>query len=455
MKVARLIPCPQADLLNITLRLLLNLSFDRDIRAQIVRIGLLPKLVELIDDENQRLICLCLLYHLSMDDRTKGYFTYTKCNQQLMKLVIDCKEERPEPEVIALAINLALNPGCAEQLCDYKHGKGLKLLMKRAYKYKDSLIMKMIRNISSHASFDIKNQFISYVGPLGETLVTEKDEGFLTEVVGTLANLTIPDIDYQALMDEYGLVEWIKKKLKPNAADVELTLNVVVLVGTLCADDACAEVLAKSDIIQILIELLHAQQEDDEIVLQICYVFYQLCFHKSTRNVIIKKTEAPAYLIDLMQDKNKEVRRVCDITLEIISVCIILLFISSECDPDWASRIKVARFRNHNQAWLETIEGQQVSYEDDEPTPMSNTGPYGFDPVAFGDQDDYLDQFGYNDADEFPLDGRESPDMNHWTSINSGGDMDIDREPYTYMRDDYMGMDIDAANFTKNQRPTR
>ena len=84
---------------------------------------------------------------------------------------------------------------------------------------------------------------------------------------------------------------------------------------------------------------LLARQENDEIVLQICYVFYQLCFHRSTRNVIIKKTgrtvtvefadhepadvhraEAPAYLIDLMQDKNKEVRRVCDMTLEIISV---------------------------------------------------------------------------------------------------------------------------------------
>lgn len=77
-----------------------------------------------------------------------------------MKLIIDCKEDRLEPEVIALAINLALNPGCAEQLCDYKHGKGLKLLMKRAYKYKDPLIMKVIRNISSHSSPDIKNQFI-------------------------------------------------------------------------------------------------------------------------------------------------------------------------------------------------------------------------------------------------------------------------------------------------------
>ncbi|CAF4377706.1 unnamed protein product, partial [Adineta steineri] len=115
----------------------------------------------------------------------------------------------------------------------------------------------MIRNISSHASPDIKNQFIAFVGPLGETLVTENDEAFLTEVVGTLANLTIPDIDYLALMSEYGLVDWIKSKLKPDSANDELSLNVVVLVGTLCADDACAEVLAKSGIIQILIELLH------------------------------------------------------------------------------------------------------------------------------------------------------------------------------------------------------
>jgi len=77
-----------------------------------------------------------------------------------MKLILDCKDDRLEPEVIALAVNLALNPGFAEQFCDYKHGKGLKLLMKRAYKYKDPLIMKMIRNISSHASPDVKNQFI-------------------------------------------------------------------------------------------------------------------------------------------------------------------------------------------------------------------------------------------------------------------------------------------------------
>lgn len=33
-----------------------------------------------------------------------------------------------------------------------------------------------------------------------------------------------------------------------------------------------------------------AQQEDDEFVCQIIYVFYQMVFHQATRDVIIKET---------------------------------------------------------------------------------------------------------------------------------------------------------------------
>lgn len=36
------------DLLNIALRLLLNLSFDTDLRAKAVKAGILPKLVQLV-----------------------------------------------------------------------------------------------------------------------------------------------------------------------------------------------------------------------------------------------------------------------------------------------------------------------------------------------------------------------------------------------------------------------
>lgn len=42
-------------------------------------------------------------------------------------------------------------------------------------------------------------------------------------------------------------------------------------------------------------------------------------------------TEAPAYLIDLMQDKNVEIRKMCDCCLDIIS----------QMQNDWAIRIKV------------------------------------------------------------------------------------------------------------------
>lgn len=62
------------------------------------------------------------------------------------------------------------------------------------------------------------------------------------------------------------------------------------------------------------------KQEDDELVLQIVYVFYQLCRHQDTRDDVISTREVPAYLIDLMHDNNVEIRRVCDTTLDIIAV---------------------------------------------------------------------------------------------------------------------------------------
>ena len=68
------------------------------------------------------------------------------------------------------------------------------------------------------------------------------------------------------------------------------------------------------------------KQEDDEIVCQTIYVFYQLTFHESTRQIVLQKTQAPAYIIDLMHDKNAEIRKVCDMTLDIISVSSFVLF---------------------------------------------------------------------------------------------------------------------------------
>lgn len=345
-KLAKLVPCDHEDLLNVTLRLLHNLSFDTGLRSKMVQVGLLPKLTALLGDETQRHLAMRILYHISMDDRFKSMFAYTDCIPQVMKMLFDCGEERMDPELISFCINLAANKRNAQLVCE---GNGLKMLMKKALKLKDPLMMKMIRNISQHDGPSM-NLFIDYVGDLSAQIGQNEEEEFMIECLGTLANLTIPDLDWELVLKEYNLVPFLKDHLKPGCAEDDLVLEVVIMIGTVSMDDSCAAMLAKSGIIPALIELLNAQQEDDEFVCQIVYVFYQMVFHQATRDVIIKETQAPAYLIDLMHDKNAEIRKVCDNTLDIIA----------EYDEEWGRKIQNEKFRWHNSQWLEMVENQQM-----------------------------------------------------------------------------------------------
>uniref|UniRef100_A0A493TKC0 Kinesin associated protein 3 n=1 Tax=Anas platyrhynchos platyrhynchos TaxID=8840 RepID=A0A493TKC0_ANAPP len=344
-KLVKMVPCEHEDLLNITLRLLLNLSFDTGLRNKMVQVGLLPKLTALLG-----MFC-------SNTDISAGI---------LMKMLFECPDERVDLELISFCINLAANKRNVQLICE---GNGLKMLMKRALKFKDPLLMKMIRNISQHDG-PTKNLFIDYVGDLAAQISNDEEEEFVIECLGTLANLTLPDLDWELVLKEYKLVPYLKDKLKPGSAEDDLVLEVVIMIGTVSMDDSCAALLAKSGIIPALIELLNAQQEDDEFVCQIIYVFYQMVFHQATRDVIIKETQAPAYLIDLMHDKNAEIRKVCDNTLDIIA----------EYDEEWAKKIQSEKFRWHNSQWLEMVESRQMDdseqylYGDDRIEPYIHEG---------------------------------------------------------------------------------
>ena len=45
--------------------------------------------------------------------------------------------------------------------------------------------------------------------------------------------------------------------------------------------------------------LCSAKQDDDELVLQIAYVFYQMIWHEETRNVIVSKTQVHIFSLNL------------------------------------------------------------------------------------------------------------------------------------------------------------
>ena len=44
------------------------------------------------------------------------------------------------------------------------------------------------------------------------------------------------------------------------------------------------------------------------IFFQVVYVFYLMCTHSATRRFMIEETSAVAYLIDLLHDKNPQVK---------------------------------------------------------------------------------------------------------------------------------------------------
>ena len=47
-------------------------------------------------------------------------------------------------------------------------------------------------------------------------------------------------------------------------------------------------------------------------------MFHLLCTHEDTRSFVLRETNAVAYLVDLMHDKNTQVQKVCDATLDLI-----------------------------------------------------------------------------------------------------------------------------------------
>lgn len=63
-----------------------------------------------------------------------------------------------------------------------------------------------------------------------------------------------------------------------------------MLLGTAASDEGCSKLLCESKLMKNLIELLKTHQEDDEIVLQILYVFYMVLSNDNSIDYLIEST---------------------------------------------------------------------------------------------------------------------------------------------------------------------
>lgn len=121
------------------------------------------------------------------------------------------------------------------------------------------------------------------------------------------------------LVLQYNLLEFINERLLPSAADDDVVIRLVMLVGTCLGDEESAELIARSGVVENLMGLLETPRRDDpEIALQILYVFYKLLFHRISRGVLLKHQSVIRELIEFMSHPNAEIKRICNSALDIV-----------------------------------------------------------------------------------------------------------------------------------------
>ncbi|KAI9179195.1 hypothetical protein H9P43_005857 [Blastocladiella emersonii ATCC 22665] len=382
-----LVQHPSMPLVNDVLRVFLNLSHDHEWRNEMMRMGLVAHLVDVLhrDDETSPELLL-LLYQISCDERSKAIFTYTDALPQVMKLILKYPRDHVSVELMTLAINLAVNEHNAEVFAE---NGGLKFLVKRLVLTRDYLLLKMLRNMSAHAALHLA--FLDHIDDLMALFVASTSRDVHVEVLGLLANLRVPDMDYAKLAAAYNLVPYIAARLAavraedtlalpgttavmPKASpDDDLALEVVQLVATLALDDAMGEPLAAAGIPSLLLGLMRAREDDDEMVLQMLVAFHALLHVPATRAQLLPDLSPGtdlgddafhsipdgvlvAFLIDLLYDRNPQIRAACDRCLD--AICD--LAVAGEPDPqvvEWARRIRIEKFHFHNAEWISLVSG--------------------------------------------------------------------------------------------------
>ena len=256
-KLTPLLSLTNDNLVATTLKLMHNLVFDNQLRVILIKSGLVPKLITFLSKDRHSKTVLTILYQISRDDKWKALFSYSsECIHLIVRKVL-----KPNPntylETISLAINLALNQRNAQLMCD---DSNLTQLFDKALKTNDSLILKLLRNISHHDD-PIKMLFLDHHKDLVKAMVTNDSEEVVVECIAILANLSLPQIDWKSIFIEFNVFEWIDARIKSVTTEDDVILQIVMFFGTVAQQKQCAFYLFELKIIQLLIDLLNGNYQ--------------------------------------------------------------------------------------------------------------------------------------------------------------------------------------------------
>ena len=224
-----LVPNDCQQLLIAVLRLLLNLSFDTQLRTKMMMMDFAPKIAESFKrNRGSRAdgaaaaseLALTMLYQLSTEEKTRLKFRHTECIPLVVGMLAHQTDPNTDRTAVALAINLSLAPGNAEQLA--ANGQ-LRTLVRRAVNSQDNCLLKLVRNISAH-NLPYREEFREYVDEMLSMCMRCDNHDVLVEVLGIVSNMNSSCCDLEGLTHKHDLGNWLKKFMVPGFVHVRRTI---------------------------------------------------------------------------------------------------------------------------------------------------------------------------------------------------------------------------------------
>jgi kinesin-associated protein 3 len=335
------------------LRLVYNFSFDPDLRSELVKCNMVPYFIKCIQIPAAQEVALGILYNISADREfdSDAIEALRESTAFVADLILNCPTKRVGENLIALAINMGRDQHIAELMCTQNRLPGL---IKRAHTTFDPLLMKLIRAISEHNS-TIQHVFTRYLHEFAGMIMNAQSQDFLVEALGTMANIAVPDYLYSELLRQHNLLQATIRLLAPGFAEDDIVLEAIMVLGTFSLDPKAGPMLAHSQLIRRLHDLLHDKQHDEDMTVQLVYTIFRFLLLDDTRDAILRHELFPNSLLDLVLDPNIEVRRYAHLCLDIIM----------DNDEEWRDRLRDKRFEICNREWLDFMSGNLTDPNDD------------------------------------------------------------------------------------------
>jgi Kinesin-associated protein (KAP) len=220
----------------------------------------------------------------------------------------------------------------------------------REYKYKYTLWSPLIEQL------------------LDITVEPDTSHDILIEILGILCNMTQLDlpkgVTWCDVLSNYLLDAFLCKLLVPGMSQLDVVLEVIMLVGVIAHDTDAAKILATTNIVRALQNVLGNSSSsgsgsnsmdahyDAEIQLQLMFTMWRLMMIKETREQVMYNTRAVTDMLEALESEHASIRHMADQCLDLV---IEFDRLDTGHVGELGEQVKRQRFTMHNREWLQAI----------------------------------------------------------------------------------------------------